>query len=104
AQPRARIDPGTQVVPCTSGTDLARTRTTLAGSVRSGAPAPPEGGGAGGAQSAVPDVLAPGLRVVFCGINPGRVSAAAGAHFANARNDFWRLLHDAGLTDRLLTP
>jgi double-stranded uracil-DNA glycosylase len=54
--------------------------------------------------SAVPDVLAPGLAVVFCGINPGRVSAAAGRHFANPRNDFWRLLHDAGLTPRLLSP
>jgi TDG/mug DNA glycosylase family protein len=52
----------------------------------------------------VPDVLAPGLRVVFCGINPGRRSAAAGHHFANPRNDFWRLLHDAGLTPRLLAP
>jgi double-stranded uracil-DNA glycosylase len=54
--------------------------------------------------SAVPDVLAPGLGVVFCGINPGRVSAAAGAHFANPRNDFWRLLHDAGFTPRVLSP
>jgi TDG/mug DNA glycosylase family protein len=55
-------------------------------------------------RSAVPDVLAPGLRVIFCGINPGRVSAAAGAHFANPRNDFWRLLHDAGFTSRLYAP
>jgi double-stranded uracil-DNA glycosylase len=54
--------------------------------------------------SAVPDVLAPGLRVVFCGINPGHVSAAAAAHFANPRNDFWRLLHAAGFTPRLLRP
>ena len=54
--------------------------------------------------SAVPDVLAPGLRIVFCGINPGRVSAAAHAHFANPRNDFWRLLHVARLTPRLLAP
>jgi len=54
--------------------------------------------------SAVPDVLEPGLRVVFCGINPGFVSAAAAAHFANPRNDFWRLLADAGLTRRLLRP
>ena len=53
---------------------------------------------------ALPDVLAQGLRVVFCGINPGFVSAAAGAHFANPRNDFWRLLHDAGFTPRLLAP
>jgi double-stranded uracil-DNA glycosylase len=57
-----------------------------------------------GASGAVPDVLAPDLRVVFCGINPGRWSAAAGAHFANPRNDFWRLLHDAGFTPDLLTP
>jgi TDG/mug DNA glycosylase family protein len=54
--------------------------------------------------SDVPDVLAPGLRVVFCGINPGRVSAAVGRHFANPRNDFWRLLHEAGFTPRLLAP
>jgi double-stranded uracil-DNA glycosylase len=32
------------------------------------------------------------------------VSAAAGAHFANPRNDFWRLLHEAGFTPRLLAP
>jgi TDG/mug DNA glycosylase family protein len=44
------------------------------------------------------------LQVVFCGINPGRVSAAAAAHFANPRNDFWRLLHDAGFTPRLIAP
>jgi double-stranded uracil-DNA glycosylase len=55
-------------------------------------------------SSAVPDVLAPGLRLVFCGINPGRRSAAAGAHFANPRNDFWRLLRDAGFTPRLYEP
>ncbi|HWN20819.1 MAG TPA: mismatch-specific DNA-glycosylase [Gaiellaceae bacterium] len=55
-------------------------------------------------ESAVPDVLAPGLTAVFCGINPGRVSAAAAAHFANPRNDFWRLLHAAGFTPRLLDP
>jgi double-stranded uracil-DNA glycosylase len=55
-------------------------------------------------ESAIPDVLAPGLRVLFCGINPGRVSAAAHAHFANPRNDFWRLLYAAGFTPRLLDP
>jgi TDG/mug DNA glycosylase family protein len=54
--------------------------------------------------SDVPDVLAPDLRCVFCGINPGCVSAAAGAHFANPRNDFWRLLHDAGFTPRQYAP
>jgi double-stranded uracil-DNA glycosylase len=54
--------------------------------------------------SEVPDVLGPGLRVVFCGINPGFVSAAAAAHFANPRNDFWRLLAEAGITSRLYEP
>jgi TDG/mug DNA glycosylase family protein len=55
-------------------------------------------------ESAVPDYLAPGLRVVFCGINPGEWSARARAPFANPRNDFWRLLHAAGFTPRLLAP
>jgi len=52
----------------------------------------------------VPDVLAPELAAIFCGINPGRVSAAAGAHFANPHNDFWRLLRAAGFTPRVLDP
>ena len=56
------------------------------------------------AVSEVPDVLAPDLDCVFCGINPGRVSAAAAAHFANPRNDFWRLLRDAGFTPRVYAP
>jgi double-stranded uracil-DNA glycosylase len=54
--------------------------------------------------STVPDVLAQGLDVVFCGINPGFHSDAKGAHFANPRNDFWRLLHAAGFTPRLVDP
>ena len=52
----------------------------------------------------MPDVLAPGLDVVFCGINPGFHSDARKAHFANPRNDFWRLLHAAGFTPRLVDP
>src|SRR5207253_9742280 len=56
------------------------------------------------AASAVPDVLAPWLDAIFVGINPGRVSAAAAAHFANPRHDFWRLLHDAGFTPRRYEP
>jgi TDG/mug DNA glycosylase family protein len=55
-------------------------------------------------SSAVPDVLGPDLRVVFCGINPGMRSAEAAAHFANPRNDFWCLLADAGFTPRTLSP
>jgi TDG/mug DNA glycosylase family protein len=58
----------------------------------------------GDTPSEVPDVLGPGLRIVFVGINPGRVSAAAHAHFANPRNDFWRLLHASRLTSRLYEP
>ena len=54
--------------------------------------------------SAVPDVLAPGLCVVFCGINPGFHSDSKRLHFANPRNDFWRLLHAAGFTPRQLQP
>lgn len=56
------------------------------------------------AHGGLPDILAPGLEVVFCGINPGLRSASVGNHFANPRNDFWRLLHDAGLTPRRLEP
>jgi TDG/mug DNA glycosylase family protein len=55
-------------------------------------------------EKPVPDALGPGMRVVFCGINRGRRSAAAGAAFANPRNDFWRLLHAAGFTPRELRP
>ena len=49
-------------------------------------------------------MLAPGLDVVFCGINPGFHSDAKAAHFANPRNDFWRLLHAAGFTPRVVNP
>jgi double-stranded uracil-DNA glycosylase len=52
----------------------------------------------------VPDVLAPGLRVLFCGINPGLWSAAVGHHFARPGNRFWKALHRGGFTDRLLAP
>jgi double-stranded uracil-DNA glycosylase len=71
----------------------------MSGSARRSAAPPPAA-----AETAVPDVLAPGLKVVFCGINPGLVSAAAGAHFANSRNDFWRLLADAGFTPTVYDP
>ncbi|HXM56818.1 MAG TPA: G/U mismatch-specific DNA glycosylase [Candidatus Dormibacteraeota bacterium] len=51
----------------------------------------------------VPDILAPGLRVVFCGINPSLYSAAVGHHFARPGNRFWPTIHGAGFTDRLLS-
>ncbi|MFB3905116.1 MAG: G/U mismatch-specific DNA glycosylase [Acidobacteriota bacterium] len=52
----------------------------------------------------VPDVIAPGLKVLFCGINPGLYTAAVGHHFARPGNRFWPALFAAGFTDRLLSP
>jgi double-stranded uracil-DNA glycosylase len=56
------------------------------------------------AGRAIPDVLAPHLDVVFVGINPGLYSAAVGHHFARPGNRFWKTLHGAGFTDRVLDP
>jgi TDG/mug DNA glycosylase family protein len=56
------------------------------------------------ADKTVPDVIGPGLAVLFCGINPGLYSAATGHHFARPGNRFWPTLHAAGFTDRLLHP
>ena len=52
----------------------------------------------------IPDVVGPGLRVLFCGINPGLYSAATGRHFARPGNRFWPALHLSGFTGRLLRP
>ena len=52
----------------------------------------------------LPDYLEPGLDIVFVGINPGEQSARAGHYYANPRNPFWLLLHQAGLTHRQLRP
>jgi double-stranded uracil-DNA glycosylase len=52
----------------------------------------------------VPDVIAPGLRVLFCGINPGLYTAAVGHHFARPGNRFWPALHASGFSDRVLSP
>src|SRR5882724_10675092 len=52
----------------------------------------------------VRDVIAPRLRVLFCGINPGLYTAAVGHHFARPGNRFWPALFAAGFTDRLLSP
>ncbi|HET6370273.1 MAG TPA: G/U mismatch-specific DNA glycosylase, partial [Nitrospiria bacterium] len=52
----------------------------------------------------VPDVIAPGLKVLFCGINPGLYSGAVGHHFARPGNRFWPALHAAGFTERLISP
>lgn len=52
----------------------------------------------------VRDVIALGLRVLFCGINPGLYSAVTGHHFARPGNRFWPTLYQAGFTTRLLVP
>ena len=56
------------------------------------------------AERTVPDVVAPGLRVLFCGINPGLYTAWAGHHFARPGNRFWPALHASGFTPRQLRP
>ncbi|MGY0065970.1 G/U mismatch-specific DNA glycosylase [Streptomyces sp. QTS137] len=52
----------------------------------------------------MPDVAADGLHVLFCGINPGLMTAATGHHFARPGNRFWPALHRSGFTPRLLVP
>jgi TDG/mug DNA glycosylase family protein len=55
-------------------------------------------------QDPVPDILAPGMRVLFVGFNPGTRSGRIGHNYAGPGNQFWRLLHAAGLTPRQLRP
>jgi TDG/mug DNA glycosylase family protein len=55
-------------------------------------------------MAAVADIVGPGLRVLFCGINPGLRSAAVGLHFARPGNRFWRVLHESGFTGWKLEP
>jgi TDG/mug DNA glycosylase family protein len=52
----------------------------------------------------MPDVIGPGLEILFVGINPGLWSGATGFHFARPGNRFWKAIHLAGLTDRVLDP
>src|SRR5512142_3015976 len=56
------------------------------------------------AGKTIPDVIAPGLNVLFCGINPGLYSAAIGHHFGRPGNRFWPAIYRAGITPRLLPP
>jgi TDG/mug DNA glycosylase family protein len=51
----------------------------------------------------LPDIVAPGLRVLFVGINPGLRSATLGHHFAGFSNRFWKLLFESGLTPEQLS-
>ncbi|MGN6131891.1 MAG: G/U mismatch-specific DNA glycosylase, partial [Nocardioidaceae bacterium] len=55
-------------------------------------------------ERTIPDVVGPGLRVLFSGINPGLWSAATGRHFARPGNRFWPALHASGFTPRLFSP
>jgi TDG/mug DNA glycosylase family protein len=59
---------------------------------------------AGARGKTVADIIAPGLKVLFAGINPSLYSAAVGHHFARPGNRFWPALHAAGFSTRLLHP
>ncbi|HKR44563.1 MAG TPA: G/U mismatch-specific DNA glycosylase [Paraburkholderia sp.] len=52
----------------------------------------------------LPDIIAPGLSVLFCGINPGMRAVATGRHFDGRGNRFWRVLHRAGFTPEEFRP
>jgi double-stranded uracil-DNA glycosylase len=69
---------------------------------RSGYPTPADLSAAEG--KSVPDVIAPDLDVLFCGVNPGLWTAAVGHHFARPGNRFWKALHLSGFTQRQLEP
>ncbi|HXW78148.1 MAG TPA: G/U mismatch-specific DNA glycosylase [Acidimicrobiales bacterium] len=59
---------------------------------------------AAAAGKTIPDVIGPGLSVLFCGINPGLRSAAVGHHFARPGNRFWKALAASGFTETVLSP
>jgi TDG/mug DNA glycosylase family protein len=52
----------------------------------------------------LPDILIPGLKIVFCGINPGLLAATEGHHFVGRGNRFWKTMHRAGFTPHQLSP
>lgn len=56
------------------------------------------------AGKTINDVIAPNLKILFCGINPGLWSGATGHHFAKPGNRFWKVLHLSGFSERLLAP
>uniref|UniRef100_B0T757 Uracil-DNA glycosylase superfamily n=1 Tax=Caulobacter sp. (strain K31) TaxID=366602 RepID=B0T757_CAUSK len=55
-------------------------------------------------EKPLPDIVGPGLSVIFCGLNPGLSAAAAGHHFVGRSNRFWRVLHLAGFTPDQIAP
>ena len=62
------------------------------------------GGTVGAPPHVLPDLIKPGLKIVFCGTAAGNVSAARGAYYAHPQNRFWSALHAFGLTPRQLKP
>jgi len=79
-------------------------RVALRADVVAAPPRPSKADLAAAVHKTVPDLIAPGLTVLFCGINPGLYTAALGHHFARPGNRFWPALHGAGFTPRLLKP
>src|SRR2546423_15545003 len=77
-------------------------RTRSPAAISSGRPSPADLEAARGRK--LRDVIAPHLKVLFCGINPGLYSAATGNHFARPGNRFWPALHAAGFTPRRYGP
>lgn len=67
-------------------------------------PKPTKADLAAAVNKVLPDLVAPDLKVLFCGINPGLYTAAMGHHFARPGNKFWPALHQSGFTPRLLSP
>jgi TDG/mug DNA glycosylase family protein len=85
-----------------SAASSSSTRTRSPAATSSGRPSPAELAAA--RDKKLRDVIAPGLAVLFCGINPGLYSAATGNHFARPGNRFWPALHGAGFTPRRFHP
>jgi len=56
------------------------------------------------ANASLPDILAPGLDVIFCGINPGMRAAETGHHFMGRSNRFWKTMHLSGFTPTRIDP
>ena len=83
---------------------FARNADPVVRSTPAGGPRPTPAEVAAAAGRTVPDLIARGLAVLFCGINPGLYSAATAHHFARPGNRFWRAIRDAGFTDGLIHP
>src|SRR5262249_41184731 len=80
------------------------TKLTVRTTHEEGGPRPTRDEIAAAVGGRVPDLIATGLDVLFCGINPGLYSAATHHHFARPGNRFWGALHDAGFTNELVRP